>query len=66
MEKSEFIVGEWYKTKLNNYYKFKEFKNYYLYSSEYIYNNKWQKTEMEGRGGSWWGGNEFRVGLGGG
>ena len=42
MEQCNFIVGNWYKSKYSgNYYKFKEFKNDYFYSSEEIKDNKW-------------------------
>lgn len=41
MNKEDFIIGNWYKTKHNNYFKFKELKNDYLYFSEEIINNKW-------------------------
>ena len=44
----EFIEGNWYKTKYNNYYKFLRLENDYFYYSEKIYENNYS------RGG--WGG----------
>ena len=41
MKKEDFIVGNWYKSQYNNYFKFLKFENDDFYSSEEIINNKW-------------------------
>lgn len=41
MKKEDFIVGNWYKSKYDNYFKFLKFEDNYFYSSEEIINNKW-------------------------
>lgn len=44
MKERDFIVGNWYKSKYNNYFKFLKFENDYFYSSEEIVNNKWKAS----------------------
>lgn len=45
MEIENLKVGTWYKSKMQNYFKFKEFKNSYFYSSEEIFNKIWTRRE---------------------
>lgn len=42
MKEEDFIVGNWYKSEYNNYFKFLKFENDYFYLSEEIVNNKWK------------------------
>lgn len=41
MEIENLKVGTWYKSKMGNYFKFKEFKNNYFHSSEKIFDKIW-------------------------
>lgn len=41
MKEEDFIVGNWYKSKYDNYFKFLKFEDGYFYSSEEIVNNEW-------------------------
>lgn len=41
MKKEDFIVGNWYKSKYDNYFKFLKFENDWFCSSREIINNKW-------------------------
>jgi len=50
--KEELIVGAWYKSKHNNYFKFEKTENGWDYYSEKIINNIWEHFHVEhgGRG----------------
>lgn len=46
--KEELIVGAWYKSKHNNYFKFEKTENGWNYYSEKIINNIWEPGQQEG------------------
>ena len=52
--KEELIVGAWYKSKYNNYFKFEKTENDWNYYSEKIINNIWK-----GGWGAGWEGDEL-------
>ena len=56
--KEELIVGAWYKSKYNNYFKLKKTENDWNYYSERIMDTIWES-------GGWWGGRGMEL-LGGG
>lgn len=45
--KEELIVGAWYKSKHNNYFKFEKTENGWDYYSEKIINNIWEHFHVE-------------------
>ena len=45
MNEKKFIVGNWYKSKHNNYFKFEKTENDWNYYSEKIINNIWKREE---------------------
>jgi len=47
MNEKKFIVGNWYKSKWSNYFKFRELKYNNFSSSEEIYDGKWNKVETD-------------------
>ena len=49
MNEKKFIVGNWYKSKHNNYFKFEKTENGWNYYSERIINNIWGHWDWEGR-----------------
>lgn len=49
--KEELIVGAWYKSKYNNYFKFEKTENDWNYYSEKIINNIWKREEGGVRSG---------------
>lgn len=51
--KEELIVGAWYKSKHNDYFKFEKTENGWDYYSEKIINNIWEHFRV-GRGGGGW------------
>lgn len=56
--KEELIVGAWYKSKYNNYFKFEKTENDWNYYSEKIINNIWKGAGGQrgrGRGDEGWG-----------
>ena len=55
MNEKKFIVGNWYKSKYNNYFKFEKTENGWNYYSERIINNIWEHFRV-GRAGGAWGG----------
>ena len=46
MKEENFIVGNWYKSEYDNYFKFLKFEDGYFYSSEEIVNNEWSEIGL--------------------
>ena len=51
MNEKKFIVGNWYKSKHNNYFKFEKTENGWNYYSERIINNIWEHFRVGRAGG---------------